>query len=175
MNDCRLFRFWNKTLARPENFNWFRVWSVLFARLAADHIYSVRSVLRYDEMTNRAVRPDREMQFAERPSSPLPDDLSLSLSHHICRRLPWRTAARRFLAASSFTWNRSEGVAFILRHGARPRPRVSSLCGRGQVFLRERRARLRTVEVNSIRNVDEKMQPSPPGISQWRAHFLKRF
>lgn len=79
----------------------------------------------------------------------------LSLSHHICRRLPWRTAARRFLAASSFTWNRSEGVAFILRHGARPRPRVSSLCGRGQVF-RERRARLRTVEVNRIRNVDEK-------------------
>lgn len=42
---------------------------MLFARLAADHL--VRSVLRCDEMTNRAVRPDREVQFAERPSSPL--------------------------------------------------------------------------------------------------------
>lgn len=59
---------------------------MLFTRLAADHLYRVRSVLRCDEMTNRAVRPDREMQFAERPSFPLtrrPLSLSLSVSSHL--------------------------------------------------------------------------------------------
>lgn len=71
------------SLARRTLIN-FEFGRCCFARLAADHLYLVQSVLRCDEMTNRAVRPDREMQFAERPSSPLTRrPLSLSVSSHL--------------------------------------------------------------------------------------------
>lgn len=136
--------------------------------------YLVRSVLRCDEMTNRAVRSDREMQFAERPSSPLPDDLSLSLS--LClitsaaafpegpppvafsphRLLPGTDLRGSLLFSGTVRVPDPESRRFV----------AADRCSSASAERAWERLKWTVFETST-----KKMQPSPPGILQWRAHF----